>query len=86
MSMYAVNASIPKTLIRYLLVTYAHYCRIQSDQKLADILDDICDTPVSPELLPPKENGEIAQITEDAIGSYTYHDFFLYHMLRNHFR
>ena len=85
MSMYAVNASIPKTLIRYLLVTYAHYCRIQSDQKLADILDDICDTPVSPELLPPKENGEIAQITEDAIGSYTYHDFFLYHMLRNHF-
>ncbi|RGC45061.1 NAD(+) synthase [Absiella sp. AM29-15] len=85
MSMYAVNASIPKTLIRYLLVTYAHYCRMQSDQKLADILDDICDTPVSPELLPPKENGEIAQITEDAIGSYTYHDFFLYHMLRNHF-
>lgn len=85
MSMYAVNASIPKTLIRYLLITYAHYCRMQSDQKLADILDDICDTPVSPELLPPKENGEIAQITEDAIGSYTYHDFFLYHMLRNHF-
>lgn len=85
MSMYAVNASIPKTLIRYLLVTYAHYCRMQNDHKLADILDDICDTPVSPELLPPKENGEIAQITEDAIGSYTYHDFFLYHMLRNHF-
>lgn len=85
MSMYAVNASIPKTLIRYLLVTYAHYCHMQNDQKLAEILDDICDTPVSPELLPPKENGEIAQITEDAIGSYTYHDFFLYHMLRNHF-
>lgn len=85
MSMYAVNASIPKTLVRYLVKTYAHQCRKQNHQVLANILDDICDTPISPELLPPKDNGEIQQITEDRIGSYDYHDFFLYHMLRNHF-
>ena len=85
MSMYAVNASIPKTLVRYLVKTYGNQCRKQNQHKLADILDAICNTPISPELLPPKENGEIQQITEDHIGSYDYHDFFLYHMLRNHF-
>lgn len=83
MSMYAVNASIPKTLVRYLVETYAQSMRIQQHADIADVLDDICATPVSPELLPPKENGEIAQITEASIGSYDYHDFFLYHMLRN---
>lgn len=57
--------------------------RVQQHQDIADIVDDICDTPISPELLPPKKNGEIAQITENSIGSYDYHDFFLYHMLRN---
>lgn len=83
MSMYAVNASIPKTLVRYLVSAFSEEMREQQRQDIADILDDICDTPVSPELLPPKENGEIAQITENSIGSYDYHDFFLYHMLRN---
>lgn len=83
MSMYAVNASIPKTLVRYLVETYSEEQRSLGRDDIADILDDICATPVSPELLPPKDNGEINQITEDTIGSYDYHDFFLYHMLRN---
>lgn len=83
MSMYAVNASIPKTLVRYLVSAFSEEMSVKQRQDIADILDDICDTPVSPELLPPKENGEIAQITENSIGSYDYHDFFLYHMLRN---
>lgn len=83
MSMYAVNASIPKTLVRYLVKTYAEDMRHKGRTDIARVLDDICATPVSPELLPPKDNGEIAQITEDSIGSYDYHDFFLYHMLRN---
>ncbi len=85
MSMYGVNASIPKTLVRYLVKTYAQDMREKGRLDIADVLDDICATPVSPELLPPTENDEIAQITEDAIGSYAYHDFFLYHMLRNHY-
>lgn len=83
MSMYAVNASIPKTLVRYLVETYAEAMQEQGRLDIAAVLRDICATPVSPELLPPKDNGEIAQITEDSIGSYDYHDFFLYHMLRN---
>lgn len=83
MSMYAVNASIPKTLVRYLVETYAEAMQEQGRSDIAAVLRDICATPVSPELLPPKDNGEIAQITEDSIGSYDYHDFFLYHMLRN---
>lgn len=83
MSMYAVNASIPKTLVRYLVESYSQEQRSRNRADIADILDDICATPVSPELLPPKDNGEIAQITEDTIGAYDYHDFFLYHMLRN---
>lgn len=83
MSMYAVNASIPKTLVRYLVLAYSDKMRENNRNDIATLLDDICDTPVSPELLPPKENGEIAQVTENSIGSYDLHDFFLYHMLRN---
>ena len=78
MSMYGVNASIPKTLVRHLVNYYADTVE---DKKIADILYDILDTPVSPELLPP-ENGEIAQKTEDLVGPYELHDFFLYNALR----
>lgn len=79
MSMYGVNCSIPKTLIKYLIEYVAD---TTDDNKLRDILKDILDTPVSPELLPPDENGEIAQITEDVVGPYELHDFFLYNMMR----
>ncbi|MCC8068262.1 MAG: NAD(+) synthase [Ruminococcus sp.] len=79
MSMYAVNASIPKTLVRYLV----GYEATVSDNKLLEtVLKDVLDTPVSPELLPPTQNGEIAQKTEDLVGPYELHDFFLYYMLR----
>lgn len=78
MSMYAVNTSIPKTLVRHLVRYYADTCE---DARLSEILLDILDTPVSPELLPPKD-GEIAQKTEDLVGPYELHDFFLYYMLR----
>lgn len=78
MSMYGVNASVPKTLVRYLV----EYVSNISEKKTADILFDILDTPVSPELLPPDENGEIAQKTEDNIGPYELHDFFLYNFIR----
>lgn len=85
MSMYAINSSIPKTLVRYLVESYSEEMRIDGNTDIADTLDDICSTPVSPELLPPDEHGEITQITEHTIGSYEYHDFFLYHMLRNNY-
>lgn len=78
MSMYGVNASVPKTLVRY-LVQYA--ADETEDKELKDVLYDVLDTPVSPELLPPKE-GDIAQRTEDLVGPYELHDFFLYYMLR----
>lgn len=78
MSMYAVNGSVPKTLVRHLVQYYADTCE---DEILSAILLDILDTPVSPELLPPKD-GEIAQKTEDLVGPYELHDFFLYYMLR----
>ena len=78
MSMYAVNADIPKTLVRH-LVAYA--AEQTSDKALAAVLLDILATPVSPELLPPKD-GEIAQCTEDLVGPYELHDFFLYYILR----
>ncbi len=78
MSMYGVNASIPKTLVRYLVAFYADSC---GENALAAILRDILDTPVSPELLPPRE-GLISQKTEDLVGPYELHDFFLYYMLR----
>ncbi len=78
MSMYGVNASIPKTLIRYLIEYFAK----NSNKDLENILMDILNTPVSPELLPPNQNGNIAQITEDIVGPYELHDFFLYNMIR----
>jgi NAD+ synthase (glutamine-hydrolysing) len=78
MSMYGVNASVPKTLVRYLVEYFAD---ITKDEKLSDVLRDILDTPVSPELLPPKD-GEISQKTEDIVGPYELHDFFLYYILR----
>lgn len=78
MSMYGVNASVPKTLVRYLV----QYVADISDKNISDILYDVLDTPVSPELLPPDKNGEIAQKTEDNIGPYELHDFFLYHFVR----
>lgn len=78
MSMYGVNASVPKTLVRYLV----EYVANVSESKTAEILFDVLDTPVSPELLPPDENGKIAQKTEDNIGPYELHDFFLYNFVR----
>ncbi len=78
MSMYAVNASVPKTLVRYLVAYEAGH----TEEKLSAVLKDILDTPVSPELLPPDETGNIAQKTEDLVGPYELHDFFLYYMLR----
>ncbi|HIX28501.1 MAG TPA: NAD(+) synthase [Candidatus Blautia stercoravium] len=81
MSMYGVNGSVPKTLVRYLVRYYAETC---GEEKLAQILMDVLDTPVSPELLPP-EDGVISQKTEDLVGPYELHDFFLYYMLRFHF-
>ncbi|MBQ8824215.1 MAG: NAD(+) synthase [Ruminococcus sp.] len=78
MSMYAVNASIPKTLVRYLV----RYESSHVDKNLSMILLDILDTPVSPELLPPEKDGTIAQKTEDLVGPYELHDFFLYYVLR----
>ena len=78
MSMYGVNGSVPKTLVRHLVRYYAEKC---NDEKISEILLDVLDTPVSPELLPPKD-GEIAQKTEDLVGPYELHDFFLYHILR----
>ncbi len=81
MSMYAVNASVPKTLVRHLVRYYADTC---GDAKLSSVLADVLDTPVSPELLPP-EDGAISQKTEDLVGPYELHDFFLYQMLRQGF-
>lgn len=79
MSMYAVNVSIPKTLVRYLV---QYYGETEESEERRKIIMDILDTPVSPELLPPSESGEILQVTEDTIGPYVLHDFFLYHFLR----
>lgn len=78
MSMYAVNCSVPKTLVRYIV----QYEAGSSAPALREVLLDILDTPVSPELLPADENGQIAQKTEDLVGPYELHDFFLYHLLR----
>ena len=79
MSMYGVNAGVPKTLVR-------HIVRYEADTAatpaLREVLLDILDTPVSPELLPAKENGEIAQQTESLVGPYELHDFYLYYVLR----
>jgi len=78
MSMYGVNAGVPKTLVRHIVQNIAVSCE---NQKLKSVLEDILATPVSPELLPP-ENGEISQHTEDIVGPYELHDFFIYHTLR----
>lgn len=78
MSMYGVNASVPKTMVRYLVKYAADTCE---DEALKEVLYDVLDTPVSPELLPPKE-GNIAQKTEDLVGPYELHDFFMYYFLR----
>ena len=80
MSMYGVNAGVPKTLVRYLVAYYADYCGME---RVKEILYDVLDTPVSPELLPPESDGSIAQKTEDLVGPYELHDFFLYHFMRN---
>lgn len=79
MSMYGVNSSVPKTLVRHLVRYYADTC---GESELTEVLLDILDTPVSPELLPPEKDGTIAQRTEDLVGPYELHDFFMYHMLR----
>ena len=78
MSMYSVNSSIPKTLVRHLV----GYVKDNSSDKRKKILTDILDTPISPELLPPDKAGNILQKTESSIGPYVLHDFFLYHLLR----
>ena len=78
MSMYGVNGSVPKTLVRHIVATVAAH----SEPALREVLQDILDTPVSPELLPAKENGEIAQQTEAIVGPYELHDFFLYYAIR----
>lgn len=78
MSMYGVNSSIPKTLVKYLVKYIA-----DNNEDSKQVLYDILDTPISPELLPPDKNGNIKQVTEDNIGPYILHDFYLYHFLRN---
>lgn len=79
MSMYGVNSSVPKTLVRHLV---RYYAEVLADSTLAKVLYDVLDTPVSPELLPPDENGQIEQKTEDLVGPYELHDFFMYYILR----
>lgn len=79
MSMYAVNTSIPKTLVRYLVKYFAD---IESNEECKKTILDILDTPISPELLPPDKNGNIKQQTESVVGPYILHDFFLYHFMR----
>lgn len=78
MAMYGVNAGVPKTLVRHLVRYYADTC---DDKELSEVLLDVLDTPVSPELLPPVD-GVISQKTEELVGPYELHDFFLYYMLR----
>ena len=79
MSMYGVNASVPKTLVRHLVRYYADTCE---EKELSAVLLDVLDTPVSPELLPP-EDGKISQKTEDIVGPYELHDFYLYYVMRS---
>lgn len=82
MSMYGVNAGVPKTLVRYVV----EWCADEAFAgEVGGVLRDVCATPVSPELLPPDENGDIAQHTEETVGPYELHDFFLYHVVRRQF-
>ena len=89
MSMYGVNAGVPKTLVRHLVKWAAENCfkgmTAEDGRSVGDILLDIVDTPISPELLPASESGEIQQVTEDLVGPYELHDFFLYHFMYNGF-
>ena len=81
MSMYAVNCGVPKTLVRYLV----GWCAQQEfSGRVAEVLEDVCATPVSPELLPPDDEGNIGQFTEQVVGPYELHDFFLFHVIRLH--
>ena len=82
MSMYGVNAGVPKTLVRHLVNWFAMKARQEGEIALCETLADIVDTPISPELIPADENGNIKQKTEDLVGPYELHDFFLYYMLR----
>lgn len=82
MSMYGVNGAVPKTLVRHIVSYCADIAEKDGQKRLCDVLRDIVDTPVSPELLPSDTNGEIAQKTEDIVGPYEIHDFYLYNMLR----
>ncbi len=82
MSMYSVNGDVPKTLVKHLIDYCARRAEAVGDTALATPLFDILDTPISPELLPAKDSGEIAQVTEDLVGPYELHDFYLYHLLR----
>lgn len=82
MSMYGVNAAVPKTMVRHLVMHFAEFYQGKGDEEVSEVLYDILDTPVSPELLPPDENGKIKQKTEDIVGPYELHDFFLFYMLR----
>jgi NAD+ synthase (glutamine-hydrolysing) len=79
MSMYGVNASVPKTLVRYLI---RYFLEEEFTGRLAEALQDVLDTPVSPELLPKGDNDELLQKTEDLVGPYELHDFFLYHAVK----
>ena len=79
MSMYGVNSSVPKTLVRHLVRYFADTC---GEKELSEVLLDVLETPVSPELLPPEKDGKIAQKTEDLVGPYELHDFYLYYILR----
>ena len=81
MSMYGVNAGVPKTLVRHLVAYYADTCE---NETLSAVLRDVLDTPVSPELLPPVE-GKISQKTEDLVGPYARHDYIIYYILRSAF-
>jgi NAD+ synthase (glutamine-hydrolysing) len=89
MSMYGVNAGVPKTLVRHLVKWAAENCfkgmAAQDGRSVGEILLDIVDTPISPELLPASDSGEIQQVTEDLVGPYELHDFFLYHFMYNGF-
>ncbi|MBO4780818.1 MAG: NAD(+) synthase, partial [Lachnospiraceae bacterium] len=76
--MYAVNTSVPKTLVKYICKSYALVC---SNEELKEVLISICDTPITPELT-PSANGQIAQMTEEKIGKYDLNDFFLFYTLR----
>ena len=81
MSMYGVNSSVPKTLVRYLVEWFADDGEEKGFKRFSSVLRDILDTPVSPELL-PAEDGKISQKTEDLVGPYELHDFYLYYLLR----